>query len=234
MTLDELISQTRDEAASAEPLDLLAAAAQRQQVLSDLGDELLDHFVQGAREAGCSWSQIGTTLGVSKQAAQQRHAPVQSLLSKLRSTVASVAGGVFTRFATPARQAVMLAQDEARRLQHPKMDTEHLLLGVVGVPEGRGAQLLTEAGLDLGALRAEIEAAAPRGPQPVTGHLAFTSAAKKAIELGLRHALNLGHDHIGTEHLLLGLLTDRAGIGGDILTRHDITLEAIREAVSSR
>ena len=126
---------------------------------------------------------------------------------------------------------MVLAQSEARRLRHPKIDTEHLLLAVIGVPEGRGARLLVEAGLDLDAIRAEIEEAAPPGPRPVTGHLRFTPAAKKAIELGLRHALNLSDDHIGTEHLLLGLLTDRAGIGGAVLTRHDITLKSIRDSL---
>ncbi|MCA1673454.1 MAG: ATP-dependent Clp protease ATP-binding subunit [Actinobacteria bacterium] len=231
MTLGDLIIRTREEAASAEPLDLLASAAQQQQLLSDIGDELLDHFVHEAREAGFSWSQIGATLGVSKQAVQQRHTPAQSLLGKLRSAVSGVAGGMFTRFTSVARQAVILAQDEARRLQHPKIDTEHLLLGLIGVPDGRGAQLLTEAGLDLGELRAEIEAAAGSGPSPVSGRVPFTPAAKKAVELSLRHALHLKDDHIGTEHLLLGLLTDRAGIGGEVLTRHDITVQSIRVAL---
>ena len=231
MTLGDLIIKTREEAASAEPLDLLASAAQQQEALSDIGDQLLDHFVHEAREAGHSWSQIGATLGVSKQAAQQRHTPVQSLLGKLRGALSGVAGGMFTRFTSVARQVVILAQEEARRLRHPKIDTEHLLLGLIGVPEGRAAELLTEAGLDLGELRAEIEAAATPGPSPVSGHVPFTPAAKKAIELSLRHALNLKDDHIGTEHLLLGLLTDRAGIGGAVLTRHDITLQGIRDAL---
>lgn len=229
MTLDELITSTRSEAASEEPLDLLATAARHQQHLSELGDELLDHFVQAARAAGHSWSQIGTTLGVSKQAAQQRHTPSQGLLGKLRGALAGIAEGAFTRFDTAGRQAVVLAQSEARRLQHPEIGTEHLLLGVLGVPDGRGARLLTEAGLNLGELRAEIEQAAPPGPGPAPRHLAFSPAAKKAIELGLRHAVHLSHDHISTEHLLLGLLTDRAGIGGDILARHDITLQEIRD-----
>lgn len=231
MTLDELITRTRAAASGAEPLDLVASAAQQQQFLSDIGDELLDHFVQEARQAGCSWSQIGTALGVSKQAAQQRHTPSQGLLGRLRTAVSGIAGGAFTRFDTAGRQAVVLAQSEARRLQHTEIGTEHLLLGVLGVPEGRGARLLTEAGLDLGELGTEIEQAAAPGPGPVTGHLPFTPAAKKAIELSLRHALNLTDDHIGTEHLLLGLLTDRAGIGGAVLTRHDVTVQGIRDAL---
>jgi hypothetical protein len=231
MTLDDLITKTRDEAAGAEPLDLLASAAHQQQLLSDVGDDLLGHFVQEARDAGCSWSQIGAALGVSKQAAQQRHTPSQGLLGKLRDALSGIAGGAFTRFDTAGRQAVVLAQSEAKRLQHPKIDTEHLLLGVLGVPEGRGARLLTEAGCDLGELRVEIEETATPGPRPFTGHVPFTPEAKKAIELGLRHALNLGHDHIGTEHLLLGLLTDRAGTGGAVLTRHDITLTSVRDSV---
>src|ERR1051326_136313 len=122
MNLGDLIIKTREEGAGAEPLDLLASAAQQQQALSDIGDQLLDHFVHEAREAGHSWSQIGATLGVSKQAAQQRHTPAQSLLGKLRGALSGVAGGMFTRFTSVARQVVVLAQDEARRLQHPKND----------------------------------------------------------------------------------------------------------------
>lgn len=233
MTLDDLITRTRDEAAGTEPLDLVASAAQQQQFLSDIGDELLDHFVQEARQAGCSWSQIGSALGVSKQAAQQRHTPSQGLLGRLRTALSGIAGGAFTRFDTAGRQAVVLAQGEARRLQHTEIGTEHLLLGVLGVADGRGARLLTEAGLDLSELRAEIEQAAVPGPRPVTGHVPFTPAAKKAVELSLRHALHLEHDHISTEHLLLGLLTDRAGIGGAVLTRHDITLQRIRDTLAA-
>lgn len=231
MTLGDLISKTRDEAASAAPLDLLASASQQQQLLTELGDDLLDHFVQEARAAGCSWAQIGTALGVSKQAAQQRHTPVQRLLGRLRSAVTGAVGG-FARFDPMATQVVVLAQEEARRLWHSKIDTEHLLLGLAGLPEGRGARLLTDAGVDLGELRTEIESAAPPGPRPVRGHLPFTPAAKKALELGLRHALNLKHDHYGTEHLLLGLLTDRAEIGGAVLAQHNITLNGVRDSLS--
>src|ERR671917_2046432 len=116
MTLEELVTQTRGQAGSSEPLEVLASAARRQQELVALGEKLLDHFVQEARAAGCSWSQIGTALGVTKQAAQQRHSVVRSLLGKFKGGVASAVEGMFTRFTPPARQVVVLAQDEAVRL----------------------------------------------------------------------------------------------------------------------
>ena len=123
MTLDEHITQTRVLAGSAEPLEVLASAARRQQELADLGEKLLDHFVQEARTAGCSWSQIGTALGVTKQAAQQRHSTLRSLIGKFKATVESSLEGAFTRFTGNARRAVVLAQEEARRLCHDHIET---------------------------------------------------------------------------------------------------------------
>ncbi len=157
MTLDELITQTRSLAGSVEPLPLLAAAVRRQQELSDLGEQLLDHFVQEARSAGCSWSQVGTALGVSKQAAQQRHSALRSLIGKLKHGVAATVEGMFTRFTSRARAVVVLAQEEARRLRHGHLGTEHLLLGLLAEGEGIGARALAQAGITLEAARAEVE-----------------------------------------------------------------------------
>lgn len=230
MTLDELITKTRDEADGDGPLDLLSAAARQQQLLADLGDELLDHFVHEARQAGCSWAQIGAALGVTKQAAQQRHTGGRGLLGRVRSAVSDAAGGLFTRFDPQAREAVVLAQEEARQLGHRKIDTEHVLLGVLGVRGSPATEALRDGEVDFDALRADlVEAAGPATGQRAGGHIPFTGAAKKALELALRQALSLHADHIGTEHLLLGLLTDDSCTAAVVLARHGVTLDPIRD-----
>lgn len=156
MTLDELITQTRGLASSSEPLEVLASAARRQQELADLGEKLLDHFVQEARTAGCSWSQIGSSLGVTKQAAQQRHSALRSLIGKVKATVESSLESAFTRFTGSARHVVVQAQEEAQRLGHQHIGTEHLLLGLVREGEGVAAQALVKLGAELETVRTKV------------------------------------------------------------------------------
>lgn len=231
MTLDDLITQTRTQALDIEPLTLLASAASQQRELVDLGDKLLDHFVQEARAAGCSWSQIGTALGVSKQAAQQRHSALRSLIGKLKESVESFSKGAFTRFSSRARQAVVLAQEESRRLGHSKVGTEHLLLGLLAEGEGVAAQVLAGAGITLDAARVGVEELAGRGQNAPSGHIPFTPRAKKVLELALREALHLKHDFIGTEHLLLGLLREGEGRGVQVVVAAGGQLDQLRDSV---
>ncbi|MGH3832274.1 MAG: Clp protease N-terminal domain-containing protein [Pseudonocardiaceae bacterium] len=209
MTLEELITQTRAHAQSFEPLTQLASAARRQQELADLGEQLLDHFVQEARAAGYSWSQVGTALGVSKQAAQQRHSVLRSFIGKLVGDVESFTGDKFKRFTHRARRTIVLAQEEARLLCHDHLGTEHLLLGLLAEGEGIGGRALAGAGVTLDAARAGVEEITGRGQTMLSGHIRFTPGAKKVLELALCEALELDHNYIGTEHLLFALLTDR-------------------------
>jgi hypothetical protein len=243
-TLEELISQTRSQAATLEPLALLASAAHVQQELAELGEQLLDHFVQEARAAGCSWSQIGTALGVSKQAAQQRHSSMRSVLSKVLGSREYRGWRPFTRFTAPARQAVVLAQEEAKRLRHEYVGTEHLLLGLLAEgavePQGAGdgggvaAQALRDAGITLEAARAGLVELVPPGEPAPSGQLPFTPRAKKVLELALREAMHLRHDHIGTEHLLLGLLREGEGLAVQLIVSAGVPPDRLREAVLSR
>jgi hypothetical protein len=219
MTLDELITHTREQASNPEPIELLASAARRQQELADLGESLLDHFVQEARAAGCSWSQIGTTLGVTKQAAQQRHSALRSLIGKFKGGVESaLTRGMFTRFTPAARRVVVLAQEQARGLRHDYIGTEHLLLGVLAEGEGVGAQALQGAGITLDAARAGVEQLTGCGQKTPSGHVPFTPRSKKVLELALRESHHLGHNYIGTEHILLGLLREGQGVGAQVIT----------------
>jgi hypothetical protein len=231
MTLDELITQTRAETQSLEPLKLLASAARQQQQLSDLGEQLLDHFVQEARAAECSWSQIGTALGVSKQAAQQRHSALRSFIGKFVGGVESAMGHVVTRFTSRARRAVVLGQEEARTLRHDHMGTEHLLLGLLAEGDGIAAQALARAGITLDAVRAEIEDVVGCAEEMPRGHIPFTPRAKKVLELALREALHLGHNFLGTEHILLGIIREGAGVAAQVLVKLGADLNQLRDHV---
>jgi hypothetical protein len=231
MTLEELIAQTKSQAVSLEPLTQLASAAHQQQKLADLGEQLLDHFVQEARAAGCSWSQIGTALGVSKQAAQQRHSVLRSLIGKLKEGVASTVEGTFRRFTPRARMAVVLAQEEARQLRHHHIGTEHLLLGLLADGEGVAAQALQGAGITVDAARAEISEITAPGQDTPKNHIPFTPQAKKVLELALRESLDLGHKFLGTEHILLGLLRESAGVAAQVLVKLGADLGQLRASV---
>ncbi len=231
MTLDELITQTRAQAQSIEPLTLLASAARRQQELSGVGDKLLDHFVQEARAAGCSWSQVGTALGVSKQAAQQRHSALRSFIGKFVDSVESISAAVFKRFTARARRTIVLAQEEARLLQHNYLGTEHLVLGLLAEGDGIGAQALQRAGITLESVRAGIEEFVGRGEGAPKGHIPFTPRAKEVLKLALSEALELGHNYIGTEHILLGLLQEGEGLGVKVLVAAGAQPDQLRATV---
>ncbi len=231
MTFDELITQTQTQANSSEPLELLASAARRQQELADLGEQLLDHFVQEARTAGCSWSQIGTALGVTKQAAQQRHSALRSLIGKFTHHVESSLEGTFARFTGSARVVVVQAQEEAQRLRHHYIGTEHLLLGLLVEGKGVGAQALQGVGITLDAARAEVEKIIGCGQETPRGHIPFTPRSKKVLELALREALKLSHNEIGTEHILLGLLREGEGVGAQVIVAAGVQLDQLRDSV---
>ena len=234
--LDRLIAAVVTEAASDEPLDRLAAAVRARDELDDLTEALLDHFVEAAREAGCSWSQIGAALGVSKQAAQQRHTATESvarrLLSRLPRERRSVRRPALFRSFTPrARACVVAAQDAARHLGHDYIGTEHVLLGLFAEPDGIAAKVLSSVGVTGEAVQAAVVEMIGRGQGTVRGHIPFTPRAKKVLELSLREALVLGHNYIGTEHILLGLLREEKGVAAKILTGQGVSHDGVRSMV---
>jgi ATP-dependent Clp protease ATP-binding subunit ClpA len=137
---------------------------------------------------------------------------------------------MFERFTNRARHVVVLAQEEARKLQHNYIGTEHVLLGLLGEPEGFAGQVLTSFGLTLDGTREEVRAIVGTGTGTVSGHIPFTPRAKKTLELALREALQLHHNYIGTEHILLGVIREGDGVGAQVLKQHG-ELGAIRTAV---
>jgi ATP-dependent Clp protease ATP-binding subunit ClpA len=138
---------------------------------------------------------------------------------------------MFERFTDRARRVVVLAQDEARELQHNYIGTEHLLLGLLGEPESLAGRALDRFGMSPASVREEITAIVGRGNEPPSGRIPFTPRAKKVLELGLREALSLHHNYIGTEHILLGLIREGNGVGAQILVAATGDLARVRTAV---
>jgi ATP-dependent Clp protease ATP-binding subunit ClpA len=135
---------------------------------------------------------------------------------------------MFERFSARARKVIVAAQEEARRFNHNYIGTEHLLLGMLAEPDGIAHQALATAGVSLDDVRARVQVAVGRGKRPPSGHIPFTPSAKKVLELALREALNLRHDYIGTEHMLLGLIQERDGLGARLLTEAGVDLLILR------
>jgi ATP-dependent Clp protease ATP-binding subunit ClpA len=138
---------------------------------------------------------------------------------------------MFERFTDRARRVVVLAQEEARLLDHNYIGTEHLLLGLINEGEGIAAQALEALGVSLERVRSDVEEIIGRGQAVPAGHIPFTPRAKKVLELSLREALQLGHNYIGTEHILLGLVREGEGVAAQVLEKLGADLERVRQTV---
>ncbi len=138
---------------------------------------------------------------------------------------------MFERFTERAHQVVVFAQDEARSLRHNYLGTEHLLLGLLREEEGMGAQVLQSHGIELEDVRIQIARIIGEGDEVATGLVPFTPRAKKVLELALREALALGHNHIGTEHILLGIARVNEGVAARILLDCGVDAETLRDDV---
>jgi ATP-dependent Clp protease ATP-binding subunit ClpA len=138
---------------------------------------------------------------------------------------------MFERFTERSRRVVVLAQEEARMLDHNYIGSEHILLGLIHEGDGIAAQAIGSAGLTLAAARAEVERTIGRGAGTPTGHIPFTPRAKKVLELALREALALKKSYIGPEHILLGMIREGEGFGAEILTRLAAPLTVLRAQV---
>jgi ATP-dependent Clp protease ATP-binding subunit ClpA len=138
---------------------------------------------------------------------------------------------MFERFTDQARRVVVLAQEEARLLNHNYIGTEHLLLGLLHEGEGVAAKALESLGISLEAARTEVEGIIGQGQSAPTGHIPFTPRAKKVFELSLREALQLGHNYMGTEHILLGLIREGEGVAAQVLVKLGADLSRARVQV---
>ena len=138
---------------------------------------------------------------------------------------------MFERFTDRARRVVVLAQEEARRLNHNYIGTEHILLGLVREGEGVAAKALESLGISLEAVRGQVEEIIGRGGQSPADHIPFTPRAKKVLEFSFREALVLEHNYIGTEHILLGLIREAEGVAAQVLERLGADLSRVRQQV---
>jgi hypothetical protein len=176
--------------------------------LGELADHLVGHFVDQARRSGASWTEIGRSMGVSKQAAQKRFVPKAP-----GSTADLDPDQGFSRFTERAGNVVVAAQEEARGAGNDEIRPEHLVLGLLAEPDSLAIHVLVAQGVTLDALRAAATASLPPAVDDVPALIPYDARSRKALELTFREALRLGHNYIGTEHLLLALLEQEGDDG---------------------
>jgi len=199
-TVEELIATVTADAESDDPRDQLAAASRAVAELEAVADAVLEHFVSQCRNRGRSWSEISGSLGVSKQAAHKRFSALPLL----------------NRFTPRARTVLRAAAEAALALGHPYIGTEHVLLGLFEPAQGLAAQVLDETGITRAGVEEQILNVTPRGSS-TNADPPFTPRAAAAIERAVTEALTLGHNYVGTEHILLGLFADPEGLAAKVL-----------------
>jgi ATP-dependent Clp protease ATP-binding subunit ClpA len=200
--LDEMINAIKT--VHSDVLDQLADAVLAAEHLGEIADHLIGHFVDQARRSGASWTDIGKSMGVTKQAAQKRFVP------RAEATTIEPDQG-FGRFTPRARNAVVVAQNAAHEAANTEITPDHLLLGVLSDPGALATVLLHRQDVDTESLRTSVNLP-PAGAEPLE-LIPFSGPARKALELTVREALRLGHNYVGTEHLLLALLELEDGAG---------------------
>jgi hypothetical protein len=216
VNLESLINGLDGELAEADVLTKVSEARARARGLAELGDQLVDHYVGQARAEGASWTQIGDAMGVSKQAAQQRSG-----------------GDAFGRYTLRARQVIVAAVAHAREWDSPQVTTLHVLLGILDEEEGIGAKVIALLAGSLDTARTAVTAVLERGEGSPSGHIPFSAAVKRVHEETSGIAHDLGHNYVGTEHLLLGLLRHGDDPAGTALAGLGITEARAREAVNA-
>ncbi|MEU6916068.1 Clp protease N-terminal domain-containing protein [Streptomyces olindensis] len=219
--LDDLIAAIKK--VHDEPLDQLQDAVIAADHLGDVADHLIGHFVDQARRSGASWTDIGKSMGVTRQAAQKRFVPKES------ADLDPSQG--FSRYTVRARNVVMAAHGEAKAARNAEGTPAHLVLGLLAEPEGLAAKAVVDQGVSLDAVREAARAALPPAVEEAPELVPYGQAAKKVLELTFREALRLGHNYIGTEHLLLALLEHENGEG--VLSGLGVDKERTEEYVAA-
>ncbi|MBF6494941.1 Clp protease N-terminal domain-containing protein [Nocardia cyriacigeorgica] len=207
LKLDDLIEGIK-KARPDNVLDQLADAMVAAGHLGELADHLIGHFVDQARRSGASWTDIGASMGVTKQAAQKRFVPKAPGDAGAMDPEAG-----FARFTPRARNVVMAAQEAARTADNTQIAPPHLVLALLSEPDGLAAKELLTQGATVESVREAAAAALPPAGGEVPPLVPFDPEAKKVLELTFREALRLGHNYVGTEHLLLALLEHENGTG---------------------
>jgi hypothetical protein len=218
-TLQALITAVRTDTSSPEALDELRTAARLVADLNETGDATLDFFVDQSRRNGHTWAEISAALGVSKQAAHKRFMP---------SAPAS------ERYTQRAQAAVSAATEDAVRLGHNFVGTEHLLIGLFEPAGGIAAKILHESGITKDRVEQEIrKRISTTGGQPAghRGSPVRTPRATRCLDRALTEALSMGHNYIGTEHVLLALFSDPDGLAAKFLADFDLDVSTVKARV---
>ncbi|MFJ8664713.1 Clp protease N-terminal domain-containing protein [Streptomyces sp. NPDC093600] len=203
--LDDLIEAIKK--VHTDALDQLSDAVIAADHLGDVADHLIGHFVDQARRSGASWTDIGRSMGVTRQAAQKRFVP------KDPDATALDPGEGFGRFTPRARNVVMAAHNEAAAARNAETLPGHLALGLLAEPEGIAVHWITSRGVTPEQVREAVTATLPPAVEEVPSLIPYDAGAKKVLELTFREALRLGHNYVGTEHILLALLEFEDGKG---------------------
>ncbi len=227
--LDDLIEHVLNQHPDGDALQHLSDAVETSSHLGEVADHLIGHFVDQARRAGASWTDIGQYMGVTKQAVQKRFVPKETEADELDTPDS----GLFSRFTLRARNAVKRARDEAAQRGHGHVETGHLILGLLSEPEGLAAKAIETVGLSTDEVQDAVVAELGPAGEATPGRIRFSRAAKKTLQLALREALHLGHNYIGTEHILLGLLRDEDEPGAQILIDLGVTRNAVEQWVTA-
>jgi hypothetical protein len=208
-------------------LERITVAEELTADLRALGDRLVGYYIELARAEGYSWSDIGAHLGVSRQAAQQRYTPRWSSLTMADLTQA----GAFARLTKRANEVLVRSEKHARRLRHDSVGSEHLLLAILDDPASLAVKALIAEGAEPTDLRTATEERVPAGDAPSPAAVPVSPAARRALEASLKEALELGHNYIGTEHMLLGLLHDAHSGAGRLLSEAGVTHHTARATI---
>jgi hypothetical protein len=204
--LDDLIDAITK--THAEPLEQLSGAVLAADYLGDVADHLIGHFVDQARRSGASWTEIGQSMGVTKQAVRKRFTP------KDPGQPDEAAGREgFSRYTQPARNVVVAAQNEARAAGHDQIGPAHLILGLLSEPDGLAVRAMRAQGVVPDTVRRTVTASLPPSADQVPALIPFGPQAKKALELTFRQALRLGTGHVTTGHIAAALLELEGGSG---------------------
>jgi hypothetical protein len=202
--LDDLIDAITS--VHTDELEQLQDAVLAAEHLGEVADHLIGHFVDRARRSGASWTEIGKSMGVTKQAAQKRFVP-KGVTPDLDPEQG------FNRFTPRARHVVVAAQEEARSVGHVEITPAHLALGLLHEPESLAVHTMTALGVAPETVRRTVVATLPGRTEQAPDLIPFDASAKKVLELTFRQALRLGHNYVGTEHVLLALLELEDGAG---------------------
>jgi hypothetical protein len=226
--LDDLIEVIKK--VHADPLEQLTDACLAADHLGEVADHLIGHFVDQARRSGASWTDIGRSMGVTKQAAQKRFVPKSPAgPSDIEGFEGYTQG--FSRFTDRARNVVMASQEEARGAGNNEIGPAHLILGLLSEPSGLAAKAIAEQGVPLDRVRETVTSALPSAAGEPPPLIPFDAASKKVLELTFREAVRMGHNYVGTEHILLALLEQEDGDG--VLATLGITKPATEASITA-